>query len=189
MNCTSCNLKNCRDLTECKANKTVNMETSKYYHMTKNQKIIQAAAKLVDNGRAGTLSRLEEIIDFAKSMAYKTIGVAYCYGMEKDAALLVSILRNAASARVMSVSCTAGSMAQDEVNNLSCIHKVSCNPISQASQLNIDGAEFVITMGLCLGHDILFNKYIEADTTNFIVKDRVYKHNPMRELENKSKNI
>lgn len=185
MNCTSCNLKNCRSLSECKAFKGDDIEISKYYHMTKNQEIIQAAAKLVDNGRAGSLSRLEEIIEFINLMEYKTIGLAYCYGMELQAGLLVNILRNAVTSRVVAVSCTAGGMAQSDVNSESCIHKVSCNPISQAMQLNNDGAEFVITMGLCLGHDILFNKYIEADTTTFVVKDRVNKHNPIVELENR----
>jgi uncharacterized metal-binding protein len=187
MNCTSCNLKNCRDLSECKVFKGDNMEISKYYHMTKNQEIIQAAAKLVDNGRAGTLSRLDEIIEFIKLMDYKTVGLAYCYGMEIQAAIIVDILRKAVPSRLVSVSCTTGSMSQSEVNDTSCIHKVSCNPISQASQINRDGADFVITMGLCMGHDILFNKYIEADTTTFIAKDRVNNHNPIKELENKQK--
>jgi uncharacterized metal-binding protein len=30
---------------------------------------------------------------------------------------------------------------------------------------------------LCIGHDILFQKYSKAPTTTFIVKDRVLSHN------------
>lgn len=183
MNCTSCNLKSCRDLNQCKAQKFDTDDILDEYHLTENQEIVQAAAKLVDNGRAGTLSRLEELIDFIKNMGYKTVGIAYCFGMEVEAAMLVSALRNIEGVKVSGVSCTAGAVAQDEANDKSCIHKVSCNPIAQATQLNVDGVEFVLTMGLCLGHDVLFNKYIEVDTSTFVVKDRVNNHNPILELK------
>jgi len=33
-------------------------------------------------------------------------------------------------------------------------------------------------VGLCVGHDILFQKYSKAPTTTLIVKDRVLAHNP-----------
>ncbi len=35
-----------------------------------------------------------------------------------------------------------------------------------------------IIMGLCVGHDMLFNKYSEAPVTTLVVKDRVTGHNP-----------
>ena len=35
-----------------------------------------------------------------------------------------------------------------------------------------------IIMGLCVGHDMLFNKYSEAPVTTLLVKDRVTGHNP-----------
>jgi uncharacterized metal-binding protein len=37
-------------------------------------------------------------------------------------------------------------------------------------------------LGLCVGHDSLFLRYIEALTTIFAVKDRVTGHNPMATL-------
>nr|HPM13156.1 DUF1847 domain-containing protein [Bacteroidales bacterium] len=72
-----------------------------------------------------------------------------------------------------------------DVNQQSCIHKVSCNPLSQAAQMQAEGVDFAITMGLCLGHDILFNKYIGVDVTTLLVKDRVYNHQPLQELNTK----
>jgi len=33
-------------------------------------------------------------------------------------------------------------------------------------------------VGLCIGHDILFNKHAHAPVTALIVKDRVPAHNP-----------
>ncbi len=41
-----------------------------------------------------------------------------------------------------------------------------------------------IAVGLCVGHDMLFNKYSEAPVTTIIVKDRVNSHNPIKALEN-----
>ncbi|MHA1741489.1 MAG: DUF1847 domain-containing protein, partial [Candidatus Thorarchaeota archaeon] len=37
-------------------------------------------------------------------------------------------------------------------------------------------------VGLCIGHDMLFNKYSEAPVTTLIVKDRVLGHNPVAGL-------
>ena len=37
-------------------------------------------------------------------------------------------------------------------------------------------------MGLCVGHDILFNKHSHAPTTTLVVKDRVLMHNPAAAL-------
>ena len=54
-----------------------------------------------------------------------------------------------------------------------------CNPIAQAKILNKAKTDFNIMLGLCIGHDSLFFKYIEGLTTVFAVKDRVTGHNPM----------
>jgi uncharacterized metal-binding protein len=153
------------------------------YHLPDNQKIIQAAAELVDNGRAGTLSRLQEIIEFSKSMNFKRIGIAYCYGMEKDAALVTQIFRESGF-KLCPVSCTTGGFMQSGVNDKSKIEKVSCNPLAQSEQLNSENVDFTISMGLCLGHDILFQKNIKSYTTTLLVKDRIHNHNPGEALKN-----
>ena len=62
------------------------------------------------------------------------------------------------------------------------IEKVSCNPLAQAEQLNIESVDFTITIGLCMGHDILFNKHIKSYTTTLIIKDRVHDHKPIAAL-------
>jgi uncharacterized metal-binding protein len=54
-----------------------------------------------------------------------------------------------------------------------------CNPITQAKILNKAKTDFNIMLGLCIGHDSLFLKFIEGLTTVFAVKDRVTGHNPM----------
>ena len=53
-----------------------------------------------------------------------------------------------------------------------------CSPVLQARKLAKAGTELNIVVGLCVGHDPLFNKHSRALTTTLIVKDRVTGHNP-----------
>lgn len=183
MDCTKCNTKNCRTTQSCHAQKFDAENLIETYHSPSNQKIVQAAALLVDNGRAGTLSRLQEIIEFSKSMDFKRIGLAYCYGMEVDAALVAQFMRDS-GLKTIPVSCTTGGFKQSQVNDNSKINKVSCNPLAQAEQLNSELVDFTVTMGLCLGHDIIFQKQINSYTTTLIVKDRVHNNNPIKAIRN-----
>ena len=54
-----------------------------------------------------------------------------------------------------------------------------CNPIGQALLLNEQKTDFNVIMGLCVGHDTLVMKYLEAPITTLAVKDRVTGHNPL----------
>ena len=56
--------------------------------------------------------------------------------------------------------------------------EVICNPVGQAAILNRAGTELNLLVGLCLGHDMLFNKHSAAPVTTVIVKDRVLANNP-----------
>jgi len=153
------------------------------YGLPDNQQIIQAAANLVDNGRAGTLSRLQEIVEFSRSMNFQRIGLAYCYGMEGDAGLVARFLSDS-GLKPVPVSCTTGGFKQSEVNATSEAQSVSCNPLAQAEQLNSESVDLTLTMGLCLGHDILFQKQIQSYTTTLVVKDRVHSNNPIKAVRN-----
>jgi len=183
MNCLQCKTKLCRAGTACGAESFTAGSMGQKYHDLHSQRIVQAAAQLVDNGRAGTLSRLQETIEFIKIMEYKKVGLAYCYGMEKQADAVFQKIKEAIPS-VIGISCTVGALGQHQVNKKSSITNVSCNPLSQAEQLNNEGVDFVIVMGLCLGHDILFQKHIQADCTTLVVKDRVYNHCPLEALRN-----
>lgn len=163
----------------CGAEESIHGNVRKRYGAPYEQKIVQAAAKLVDGGRAGTLSRLEEIAEFGKEMDYKTLGIAYCFAVEEEASLVADYLKSKGFS-VSSVCCTIGGMKQCEINEESAVEAVSCNPVFQAEQLNNEDAELVVTMGLCLGHDILLNRYLRVDSTDLIVKDRTANHNPLQ---------
>jgi uncharacterized metal-binding protein len=183
MDCTQCAPKFCRKSSTCGAEQFDRNQLASQYAEEQNQQIVQAASLLVDNGRAGSLSRLQEIIEFVKSMKYHKIGLAYCYGMENDAITLKDVFRKE-GLRLQTVSCTVGGLSESDVHSASCDLHVSCNPIGQAQQLNAEGTEFVILMGICLGHDILLQRNPTVDFTTFVVKDRVFNHQPLTALKN-----
>lgn len=131
-----------------------------------------------------TKNRVEEVIEFAKKMKYHRLGVAFCSGFQYEANIFATILKNA-DFDVVSVNCKVGGVQKEQIGikeeEKICIghYETMCNPISQAEILNEAGTEFNIMMGLCVGHDSLFLKYVKAPTTVLTVKDRVLGHNPM----------
>jgi len=179
MNCTTCDDKVCRkQQTSCDRESFDKIEVIDRYKEVSDSEIVKAAAELVDSGRAGTLSRMEEIIEFAKSMNYQKIGLAYCYGMEQYAMAIEKLLTTEWF-DVTAVSCSVGGLKQSEVNAASCIHKVSCNPLGQAEQLNSENVDLTLIVGICMGHDILLNRNLKMDFTTFAVKDRKFNHAPL----------
>ncbi len=189
MNCIDCSDKICRKQTNsCTLEHLKKFETIQLYKNYSTIEIVEAAAQLVDNGRAGKLSRTEEIMEFARTMHYKKIGLAYCFGMEKQAEKFQNLFRKNGF-EVAAISCSVGGLTQSEVNSKSCIHKVSCNPIGQAHQLNTEKADLTLIMGICMGHDILLQRNLNMDFTTLVVKDRVFHHNPLQSIVEKNELI
>ncbi|PLY00737.1 MAG: hypothetical protein C0623_06720 [Desulfuromonas sp.] len=132
-------------------------------------------------------TRVEDLIALAKMMDYKKIGIGTCVGMLDETNRLSEIL-NAQGFEPYSACCKAGSIdklkldiaEEDKVRPGT--FEPACNPIAQAKILNAEGMEMNIIMGLCVGHDMLFNKYSEAPVTTLVVKDRVTGHNPVSVL-------
>lgn len=175
MDCTKCKVKGCRVSSPCLDNSDKYIEN---YALPENQARAKAASQLIDNGRAGTLSRLEEIVEYSKLQGYTRLGCAYCFGMEKEAVLLREYLEAEGFNPVM-VSCTVDHVKEADIDTGKTNDAISCNPLGQAYTLNSSGAELTLLMGLCLGHDILIQKNLKMDFTTFIVKDRVHRHNPL----------
>lgn len=184
MNCAKCNNKlcnksnkNCVDINKCN-------EIIKLYNEKDNLKITKVSST-IEGKYYCEKNRLEEIIEFCKLMDYKKIGISFCIGLEKEAEILYNILSK--YFKVYSVCCKIGGIKKDYLN-LQKINKnknnneVMCNPIIQAKILNEKNTDLNIIVGLCLGHDILFQKYSNSPTTVFIVKDRVLAHNTVNSL-------
>ncbi|MDH3997207.1 MAG: DUF1847 domain-containing protein [Desulfuromonadales bacterium] len=128
-------------------------------------------------------TRIEDTIALARLMDFKKIGIATCIGLLDECEKLTAILR-AQGFEPYSACCKAGSIDKLELN-LSEQDKVrpntfepACNPIAQARILNAEQMDMNIILGLCVGHDMLFNRYSEAPVTTLVVKDRVTGHNP-----------
>jgi uncharacterized metal-binding protein len=133
-------------------------------------------------------TRVEETAEFAKRMGYKRLGLAFCGGVMDEASILTAILENY-DFEVVSVMCKVGRVPKEKIglepeeqilkdNKF----EVMCNPIAQAEALNKANTDFNIMIGLCVGHDSLFLKHVNAYTTVLAVKDRVLGHNPMAAL-------
>lgn len=182
MNCLACKSKSCRSTLSCGAEKFELSSSLNLYHEGENQEIIQKAAHLVDGGHAGTLSRVEELISFSLEMGYEKIGLAYCYGMEDLANEVRELFQND-GIKTIGVSCTVGGFSQDAVNEESELPGVSCNPLNQAAQLNKEGVDLAVVTGLCMGHDILFNREFKGDSTTLVVKDRPFHHAPVEGIK------
>jgi uncharacterized metal-binding protein len=134
-----------------------------------------------------TKTRVEEIIEFAKKMGYKKIGVAFCGGLFSEANTFVRILEKHGF-QALSVCCKVGGVPK-EVLGLKDKEKVRigsyetmCNPITQAEVFNAAKTDFNVLVGLCVGHDSLFFKHARALSTVLVAKDRVLGHNPVAAL-------
>lgn len=129
-------------------------------------------------------TRVEEIINYARKLGFKRIGLAYCIGLRREAKKFTTILKNSGF-EVVSVACKTGSAPKEELG-LADSDKVKpgnfeamCNPVSQAALLNQAEAELKVILGLCVGHDSLFLQYAKPPVTVLAVKDRVLAHNPL----------
>ena len=147
MNCTVCPSHSCRSLNSCGGEAFDRRGIRARYHEPEVQSLVRSAAALVDDGRAGTLSRLEEILEFVQFQGYLKIGLAYCWGLENLAVSLLKIIKSRGFSAA-AVSCTVGAEPQSALNSASQRPGVSCNPIGQASQLRAEGVDFAVQVGL-----------------------------------------
>ncbi len=149
---------------------------------------ISRIAALVESEGYCKWTRVEEVVQFAKRMGYKKIGIANCISFV-DLAYVMSGILESHGFEVVSVACKNDNIPKEELG-IADHQKVRpgqfeplCNPVSQAELLNAHGCEFNVLMGLCIGHDSLFFKHAKAPTTVLVTKDRVLGHNPIAALQ------
>ncbi|MFW5656469.1 MAG: DUF1847 domain-containing protein [Cyclobacteriaceae bacterium] len=136
--------------------------------------------KLAEDSLNPKLDRIHEIIAFAREAEITTIGIANCITFEKEAKQLENLLQKH-NLSVVRANCKLGCMPNDAI--LPGYKGVSCNPAGQAKALEEGGTEMNVVMGLCLGHDMVFNKNSKVPTSTLIVKDRKLKHHPLDGFE------
>ena len=144
--------------------------------------LVADAAPFTPEGRLR--SRVEELAFYAKGMGMKRIGVAFCVSMTKEAQRLGRLLRDEGFEAEL-VCCRVGSIDYDEVG-LQKAHPdrfaASCNPLAQARLLNERKVDLIAMMGLCIGHDLIFQRECDAPVTTLVVKDRALDHSPIEAL-------
>jgi len=129
--------------------------------------------------------RIVEIVEFARRMAFTRLGLIFCIGLRREAAIVHEILATNGFT-VASISCKVGGKPksllgitpEDQVDRTA-PHETMCNPVLQAFVANAAHTDFNILLGLCVGHDSLFFKHAEAMGTVLAVKDRLLGHNPL----------
>jgi uncharacterized metal-binding protein len=129
-------------------------------------------------------NRVEELVHFAKSRELRRIGVAFCVSMTKEAQAFGRVL-HAAGLEPELVCCRVGAIEYGELG-LPKAHPerfaAICNPAAQARLLNEAGAQLVVQLGLCVGHDLILQEESKAPVTTLVVKDRALDHHPIAAL-------
>lgn len=135
----------------------------------------------------GQMTRVEEIMAYARISGFRKIGVAFCITLEKEAEIFSEVLRDNGF-EAASIICKNGALPREVLDEpYICAKKPGmkdtlCNPIGQALACNEAGTQLNVILGLCVGHDSLFIKYSEAPVTYLATKDRVTGHNALTPL-------
>lgn len=195
LSCSDCGIVNCyrreKNFPEfCLTTNTDNemIEEAKALYLNDEfvSKLSHAAAE-IEGTYFGKITRVEEIVLFAKRIGAKKIGIATCVGLMNEAKIFAKILK-AKGLESYCVICKVSSIDKTEIGideKLKIIkgcHESMCNPVLQAKLLNKEKTDLNVIVGLCVGHDSIFIKYSEAPVTTLITKDRVLGHNPAAAL-------
>jgi uncharacterized metal-binding protein len=121
-------------------------------------------------------NRLEEIRNYAQRAGVRRIGIAHCVSMPKEADAVKNFLSK--EFEVYTVDCKCGKIKKHELLGGES-NSIMCNPSGQADFLREHDTQLNISMGLCVGHDMLFAKKSDVAVTTLVVKDRVNHHNPI----------
>lgn len=154
-------------------------EVLELYNDPENHAVMVAAAE-TESESYGKIIRVEEIMEVARKLGFKKIGIASCAGLIHEAQTLAKILR-LHDFEVYGVICKVGAIEKTRVGipeKCMSTGPAMCNPIMQAKKLNDAGTQLNVVVGLCVGHDSLFYKYSNALCTTLVTKDRVLGHNP-----------
>lgn len=158
-------------------------DAMKCYEEDENRRSMIVAAE-VECDHYCQYTRIEEIMEYARKMGFKKLGIATCVGLIQESRKLASILRHNGF-EVYGVGCKAGTQKKTSVGipeRCNAVGENMCNPILQAKILNKEKTDLNIVVGLCVGHDSLFYKYSDALVTTAVTKDRVTGHNPVAAL-------
>ena len=163
-------------------------KSSEFSEMARIASLVERAGyERQPNGMHAVRPRIVELVDFAKRMRYKKLGLIFCIGLRKEAAIAGKIFETNGF-EVVSAVCKVGCLPksdlgltlEDQLRPKG--HESMCNPVMQAELANKAGVDLNILLGLCVGHDTLVLAHLKAPATILAVKDRLMGHNPLAAL-------
>ena len=153
------------------------------YEEGRNHDIMVASAEVEYEGYC-QWTRVQEIMEFARKIGAKKIGIANCIGLINEARIFAKILR-ANGFEAYAIICKVAGKSKSSLGIPAKCEEIGasmCNPILQARLLNEAKTDLNVVIGLCVGHDSLFYKYSDAYVTTLVTKDRVTGNNPTAAL-------
>ena len=151
---------------------------------TEQQKALYTAhdlhiMRLAEAARLPGKNRIVELMNYARLAGIRRIGIANCISLQKEADALKSILEQ--EFEVVAIDCKVGKLTTAELLDTDA-RGISCNPAAQAALLAEAKTELNVSVGLCMGHDMVFAGHSNSPVTTLIVKDRAHRHNPCMAL-------
>lgn len=191
LTCVDCGTQNCKfkDRTYPSFCPTVRLQDKdmewalERYDEANNKEIMIASAEVEYEGYC-QWTRVQEIMEFARKINARKIGIANCIGLIHEARIFARILRDNGF-EPFSVICKVGGKPKSSVGIPQVCENIGaamCNPILQARLLNNAHTDLNVVIGLCVGHDSLFYRYSEAYVTTLVTKDRITGNNPAAAL-------
>lgn len=173
MRCDLCVEKKCREGAPCIERNSVELYSDPH------EKMMMQTAAFVESEFYGDLNRLEEVVEFASRMGYRKLGIAFCVGLQEEAAKITEFLSRFFETEA--VCCKVCGILKSEMGAPTSerVGPISCNPIEQARMFEEKNTDLNLVIGLCVGHDALFIKHSHTYVVPLIVKDRVLGHNPL----------
>lgn len=124
--------------------------------------------EVTNNCSSMALNRIEQIKEFALEANYEKIGIAHCITFYREAEIIQKYLEK--DFQVFCVDCKYGRLRKKDLLNDNSFG-VLCNPAGQAKFLNDKKTDLNISLGLCVGHDMIFNIESKALVTTLYSKD------------------
>lgn len=131
-------------------------------------------------------NRIEIIRTFAQKTGYQRIGIANCITFGNETAILREFLLK--DFEVFCVDCKFGNLKEQDLFG-GTSRRILCNPAGQAEYLNQKGTDLNLSIGLCVGHDMIFNMVSEAPVTTLFSKDFTNGHNPAKAISEIGRNL
>ncbi|CUH95341.1 hypothetical protein P22_1411 [Propionispora sp. 2/2-37] len=113
-------------------------------------------------------------------MGCTAIDVAFCIGLAKEAKYIVQYFQKFFTVHSVCCKVCGFDKHQLDLEQLKADrYEAMCNPAIQANILNDANTELNFAVGLCVEHDMIFNRHSTAPVSTLVAKDRLLSQNPL----------